>query len=139
MGDFSYNYRRFGYGYVLVWAQIIKLVYSYDVILEDISGQYSTHDYRGFRQGFRLFLVSLNALATTFLIINRQLVKYRRRLVINNDNSCFLIVITSIFIGVGFICFQIFEYRNLYYSICDRTFGSIFFLGTGIHGSHVFV
>lgn len=83
--------------------------------------------------------LGLNALATSFLIINSQLVKYCRRLLSNNNSDCLLVIIICIFVGVGFVCFQLFEYSNLYYSICDSTFGRTFFLGTGLHGRHVFV
>nr|QXT44852.1 cytochrome c oxidase subunit 3 [Crassicauda sp. Ningbo-2019]WHL46735.1 cytochrome c oxidase subunit 3 [Crassicauda magna] len=175
-------FMKFGFFYTLIFAIFYMTFISYlwlkDVMLEDMSGQYSFYDYRVFCQGFRLFILSefilfltvfwcyfdytmapifwlggsylpkgiisvsylgLNALATSFLMMNSQLVKYSRRMICNNDDGCLTVVLICIFIGLGFISFQLYEYSNLYYCICDSTFGSVFFLGTGLHGSHVFV
>lgn len=45
----------------------------------------------------------------------------------------------TILIGLYFSFVQIFEYKNSYFCINDRIYGSIFFLSTGFHGIHVLV
>lgn len=149
-----------------------------DVILEDISGQYSFYDYRIFSQGFRLFLFSeltlfvsifwtfldtalcpltwlggtwspfgvlspdylgLNGIASLFLMINRQVLKYSRRYLCLNNSKCEVFLLVCIFIGAGFLCFQFYEYRSNSFVISDSIYGSIFYIGTGLHGSHVFI
>nr|YP_004927911.1 cytochrome c oxidase subunit III [Heliconema longissimum]ACV96729.1 cytochrome c oxidase subunit III [Heliconema longissimum] len=175
-------FMKFGFFYTSLFSFFYIVMMSYlwlsDVMMEDMSGQYSIQDYRSFRQGFRYFIISelilflvifwcyfdysitpvfwvggdfypcgiisvgylgLNALATSFLMMNSQLIKLTRRMIFNNNYNCLFVMLLCIFVGAGFICFQLFEYSNLYYSMCDSTFGSIFFMGTGSHGSHVFV
>nr|ALG63677.1 cytochrome c oxidase subunit III [Onchocerca volvulus] len=149
-----------------------------DVILEDISGQYSFYDYRMFNQGFRLFLFSeltlfvsifwtfldtalcpltwlsgvwsplgilspnylgLNGMASLFLMMNSQFLKYSRRYLCLNSSKCEEFLLVCIFIGVGFLCFQFYEYNNNSFVMSDSAYGSIFYMGTGLHGLHVFV
>nr|ATE47030.1 cytochrome c oxidase subunit III [Bombus breviceps] len=48
-------------------------------------------------------------------------------------------LIISISYGTYFNFMQIFEYKNSFFCINDSIFGSIFFLSTGFHGTHVFI
>lgn len=50
-----------------------------------------------------------------------------------------LIKLSTIFLGVAFSIFQYQEYKNSFFSIPDRTFGTTFFLITGFHGIHVLI
>ncbi|VDP16856.1 unnamed protein product [Onchocerca flexuosa] len=141
-----------------------------DVILEDVSGQYSFYVYRTIDQGFRLFFFSeltlfvsifwafldialrlgvwsplgisspdylgLNGIASLFLMINRQVLKYSGRYLCLNNSKCGVFLMVCIFIGVGFLCFQFYEYNNNSFVIKDSVYNSIFYIGTGLHGLH---
>nr|BAV81418.1 cytochrome c oxidase subunit III [Litomosoides sigmodontis] len=149
-----------------------------DVILEDISGQYSFYDYRMFVQGFRLFLFSelalffsifwsildsslcslawlggdwcpfgllspdylgINGSMSFFLMMNSQILKYSRRYLFVSFVNCEFFLLVCIFIGGGFLCFQYYEYCGNCFVMNDSVYGSVFYLGTGLHGLHVFV
>lgn len=45
----------------------------------------------------------------------------------------------TIILGVVFLFFQLWEYSCLDFLIRDSRYGSIFFIGTGFHGLHVFI
>lgn len=45
----------------------------------------------------------------------------------------------SIFLGLIFTAFQLFEYKNTPFTAEDSVYGSIFFLTTGFHGFHVII
>nr|ASS35184.1 cytochrome c oxidase subunit 3 [Thelazia callipaeda] len=167
-------------GFFICFLYIFLLFFLWvkDVILEDLSGQYTLWDYRMFIQGFRLFLFSeltlfftlfwtffdaslnplswlgcgwspqgilspsylgLNALASSFLMMNSQILKLSRRFLFINIDFCEVLMILCIFIGGGFVCFQFFEYNNNPFTFSDSVHGSIFYTGTGLHGMHVFV
>jgi len=48
-------------------------------------------------------------------------------------------LIITIMLGFVFLCLQINEYRSCMYNISDGAYPSIFYMLTGLHGSHVFV
>lgn len=78
-------------------------------------------------------------MASLFLMMNSQILKYSRRYLCLNVFDCEFFLLLGIFIGSGFLCFQIFEYGGSCFSMSDCVYGSIFYLGTGLHGFHVFV
>ena len=45
----------------------------------------------------------------------------------------------TIFYGLLFTLFQLYEYNNTIFSINDSVFGSVFYMTTGFHGLHVLV
>nr|YP_010393159.1 cytochrome c oxidase subunit III [Nototeredo knoxi]UPX89285.1 cytochrome c oxidase subunit 3 [Nototeredo knoxi] len=45
----------------------------------------------------------------------------------------------SIVLGVLFLAVQVWEYTECKFSVADSCYGSVFFVTTGFHGSHVFV
>ena len=49
----------------------------------------------------------------------------------------FIFLILTIFLGCIFRFCQFLEYRDSFFDITDSIYGSIFFLLTGLHGSHV--
>jgi cytochrome c oxidase subunit 3 len=53
------------------------------------------------------------------------------------DTADYLLV--TIVLGVLFLVAQVGEYINYKYSMADSVFGSIFYFGTGFHGSHVLI
>ena len=58
---------------------------------------------------------------------------------IQNNRNIFKIIIVTLFLGLIFTCFQLFEYINRSFSIRDRVFGTTFFVATGFHGLHVLI
>lgn len=79
-------------------------------------------------------------LNSTILISSGISVTWRHHSIIigNLNNSLFSLKIT-IFLGVLFTMFQLFEYYQAQFSISDGIFGSTFFLTTGFHGIHVII
>nr|DBA43512.1 TPA_asm: COX3 [Bombus citrinus] len=57
----------------------------------------------------------------------------------NNMKSSMLNLILTISLGTYFNLMQIFEYSNSFFCINDSIYGSIFFLSTGFHGTHVMI
>nr|YP_003734891.1 cytochrome c oxidase subunit III [Setaria digitata]ACZ44415.1 cytochrome c oxidase subunit III [Setaria digitata] len=162
----------------LLYLFYVSMLWVKDVMLEDVSGQYSQFDYRMFNQGFRLFLFSelalffavfwsfldsalcpltwlggvgspmgilspdylgFNAMASIFLMMNSQILKYSRRILCLNSSNCEIFLLLCIFIGSGFLCFQFYEYNNNSFVMNDSIYGNIFYVGTGLHGFHVFI
>lgn len=48
-------------------------------------------------------------------------------------------LLITVFLGIFFTLLQVGEYFNAYFDISDSVYGSVFFLITGFHGSHVIV
>lgn len=48
-------------------------------------------------------------------------------------------LLITVILGAYFTCLQALEYYEASFSICDRAYGSTFFLATGFHGLHVLV
>lgn len=57
----------------------------------------------------------------------------------NNFNLTKNILLITILLGLYFSFIQLIEYKNSYFCINDRIYGSIFFLSTGFHGIHVLI
>nr|DBA43915.1 TPA_asm: COX3 [Bombus griseocollis] len=57
----------------------------------------------------------------------------------NKLNSSIFSLLFTIMLGFYFNVMQMFEYQNSYFCINDSIFGSIFFLSTGFHGTHVII
>lgn len=45
----------------------------------------------------------------------------------------------SVLLGVGFLCFQVYEYAVAPFGFNDNVYTAAFFMATGFHGFHVFV
>jgi cytochrome c oxidase subunit 3 len=45
----------------------------------------------------------------------------------------------TVFLGVAFLSFQIYEYTHAHFGFTDGIFASTFYMATGFHGFHVFV
>lgn len=79
-------------------------------------------------------------LNSTILISSGITVTWRHHAILNKN---YISVLTSlkitIFLGVIFTAFQIFEYSQAQFSISDSIFGSTFFITTGFHGFHVLI
>nr|WAP90824.1 cytochrome coxidase subunit 3 [Neofoleyellides sp. XM-2022] len=83
--------------------------------------------------------IGMSVIASSFLMMNSQILKYARRYLFLNNFFCEIFLLMSIFIGGGFVCFQFFEYNNSPFTFLDSIYGNIFFIGTGLHGLHVFL
>nr|QBP33708.1 cytochrome c oxidase subunit 3 [Bombus sibiricus] len=57
----------------------------------------------------------------------------------NKFKSSITTLAITIMLGFYFNIMQIFEYYNSFFCINDSIFGSIFFLSTGFHGTHVLI
>lgn len=79
-------------------------------------------------------------LNTALLLSSGFTITYCHYEIINGNryNSLYSLFIT-IFLGVVFTLFQVFEYYECTFSFSDSVYGSCFFLMTGFHGFHVFV
>ena len=54
-------------------------------------------------------------------------------------SSCGLSLVVTCILGVYFTALQLMEYLISSFTICDRIYGSVFFIATGFHGVHVLV
>lgn len=92
-----------------------------------------------------MFLTVLNPfevpLLNTILLLSSgaSLTWSHHALVLGNKYQAFIALALTIFLGIIFTGWQIFEYESAPFSISDSVFGSIFYLTTGFHGFHVFV
>jgi len=48
-------------------------------------------------------------------------------------------ILETLFYAIVFTCFQFREYRDASFAISDGIFGSLFFMITGLHGTHVII
>nr|AMO66554.1 cytochrome c oxidase subunit 3 [Scolia bicincta] len=59
---------------------------------------------------------------------------------LNNNMKLSMISLNmTIILGIYFTIMQIYEYQEAKFTICDSSYGSIFFMMTGFHGLHVIV
>lgn len=78
-------------------------------------------------------------LLNTFLLLSSgvSITLFHRFLFQNNGGLVYLVY--TIFLGVFFEVCQIKEYRKRVLSLASFTYGSVFFMLTGLHGFHVFI
>jgi cytochrome c oxidase subunit 3 len=75
----------------------------------------------------------------TLILLRRGVtVTYSHHRALNNRESAPSLGVT-ILLGVYFSSLQLFEYQTAKFTICDRAFGSVFFVMTGFHGLHVMI
>ena len=77
-------------------------------------------------------------LNTMILLRSGVTVTFSHHLLINNEDSE-MALFWTIILGIYFTILQIYEYLTATFTMCDRRYGSIFFIATGFHGLHVFV
>lgn len=83
---------------------------------------------------------SIPLLNTFLLLYSGIIATWAHHNFINKNRSNTLIgIIITIFLGLLFFIFQLFEYFTSTFSITDSVYGSSFFLLTGLHGLHVII
>lgn len=60
-------------------------------------------------------------------------------IVAKERNKGIMYLLITIILGIIFIFFQYFEYKNSLFTIADSVFGASFYLLTGFHGFHVLI
>lgn len=60
-------------------------------------------------------------------------------IVSKNRKNAILYLLLTVILGVIFLYFQYYEYKNSLFTISDSVFGASFFLLTGFHGFHVLI
>ena len=79
-------------------------------------------------------------LNTVILLSSGFTVVGAHKSIINNNYAGFIDgLISSIFLGVVFTLFQVYEYVSAEFGIHDSVYGSVFYMMTGFHGFHVIV
>lgn len=92
-----------------------------------------------------LFLVTIDPfglpLLNTFLLVTSgaTLTWCHHSIVFGDKAQACISLLLTIFLGIVFTGFQLFEYQSAPFSISDSVYGSIFYLTTGFHGFHVLV
>lgn len=81
---------------------------------------------------------SIPLLNTAILLSSGVFVTWAHHNLVINQNIFTALFLTILF-GLIFTGFQAFEYKNSQFSICDRVYGTTFFVSTGFHGAHVIV
>lgn len=78
-------------------------------------------------------------LLNTIILLSRGVtVTLSHHLLINNEEADTPLLWT-IFLAIYFLSLQVYEYLTISFTMCDRRFGSIFFIATGFHGLHVLI
>ena len=60
-------------------------------------------------------------------------------LLLHKHKDSFIRLLITVILGVIFTFIQYLEYKNAYFTIADRVYGSVFYYGTGFHGLHVII
>lgn len=56
-----------------------------------------------------------------------------------DKDTTFIGLLFTVLLGLVFVCLQAYEYSTGSFTIADSVFGSVFFMTTGLHGSHVII
>jgi cytochrome c oxidase subunit 3 len=84
--------------------------------------------------------IEIPLLNTVILVVSGISVTWSHHsLIEGNHRERILGLIMTLFLGLAFTVLQALEYAEVRFRICDRVYGSIFFIATGFHGVHVIV
>lgn len=87
-----------------------------------------------------VFTFGVPLLNTLVLLRSGIRVTWRHHRILNlNIYKAKLRIIITIRLGLYFTFLQVSEYYRRRFSLCDRVYGSVFFVATGFHGLHVLI
>jgi len=79
-------------------------------------------------------------LMTTILLLSGCSVTWAHHAVLENDQKSLVTALGwTVFLGVVFLGFQVYEYVHAHFGFTDGVYASTFYMATGFHGFHVFV
>jgi cytochrome c oxidase subunit 3 len=79
-------------------------------------------------------------LMTMILLLSGCTVTWAHHAILEGDNkSAVKALALSVFLGVFFLCFQVYEYGHLKFGFTEGIYASAFYMATGFHGFHVLV
>ena len=82
----------------------------------------------------------LPLLMTLILLLSGCTVTWAHHAILESKNDEVLQALAaSVFLGVFFLCFQVYEYMHAHFKFTDGIYASTFFMATGFHGFHVLV
>lgn len=79
-------------------------------------------------------------LMTMILLLSGCTVTWAHHAILEGKNDQVIKALgITVFLGVVFLGFQIYEYTHAHFGITDGIYGATFYMATGFHGFHVFV
>lgn len=79
-------------------------------------------------------------LMTMILLLSGCTVTWAHHAIIEGNNAQAIKALgITVFLGVFFLGFQVYEYVNAHFAFTDGVYASTFYMATGFHGFHVFV
>lgn len=82
----------------------------------------------------------LPLLMTMILLLSGSTVSWAHHAILHGDQKESVLALgVTVFLGVMFLCFQVYEYSHLKYGFTEGIYPSTFYMATGFHGFHVFV
>lgn len=79
-------------------------------------------------------------LMTMILLLSGCTVTWAHHAILEGKNKDMVLALgLSVFLGLFFMCFQVYEYVHAHFGFTDGIYASTFYMATGFHGFHVFV
>jgi len=91
------------------------------------------------------FLVTVNPfkipLLNTLLLLTSgaSLTWSHHSIVLGDKSQAIIALLSTVSLGIVFSLFQLYEYQAAPFCISDGVYGSVFYMTTGLHGSHVII
>jgi len=83
--------------------------------------------------------IDIATILTVILVLSSVMVQVSLRSIRGGDQRrCVLFLGITIALGVAFLVLQLYDYSQLGFGVKDGTFGTLFYVMTGIHMAHVF-
>ncbi len=84
--------------------------------------------------------LDLPLMMTMILLLSGCTVTWAHHAIMESEQKDFAFALAlSVFLGVFFLCFQVYEYVYAHFGFTDGIYASTFYMATGFHGFHVFV
>lgn len=82
----------------------------------------------------------LPLMMTLILLLSGCTVTWAHHAIVENKQKDFILALgMTVFLGVFFLGFQVYEYAHAHFKFTDGIYASAFFMATGFHGFHVLV